>query len=172
MGEAGGEGESEAAPCLGVLRAADFQLAFLAVLTARRIKPASRWERPLDGEACEALRTLGLEVRRVSRRTANGGTVIETVFSRESSLLNEYFQRWEGASIDKTEATKRSEGRFFGYPACCVEAFVAKGYAPNGLAPEDQRILFHWACEGCVVTPGLLARYREVWSRIRSGGEE
>ena len=71
-------------------------------------------------------------------------------------------QRYDGTLIDKSTETKRLEGFLFGFPPCCVESFTHFGYRPNGLAPEDQELLFHWACPHCRVTPLLLPSYRRV----------
>lgn len=144
----------------------DPQLALLALLTRRGVKPASRWERPLVGEALEALTASGLGFRQVHRRTRDRSEVAETVFSTDASRLEVYAARCEGTAIDKSDETKRFEGRFFGYPECCVEAFIHSTYAPNGLAREDQAILFHWACPECERTPALLEQYREAYEAI------
>ncbi len=151
---------------LQILRAVDPQFALLALLTTRGVKLASRWELPLSEEALEALTALGLGSRRIHRRARDRSEVVETVFSTDASRLEAYAARCEGAAIDKSDETKRFEGRFFGYPECCVEAFICSTYAPNGLPREDQAILFHWACPGCERTPELLERYREAYEAI------
>ncbi len=157
----GGPGP-EREPLLLRLAEDDFQLAFLALLTVDAVKPASRWEKPLASHLADALTGLGLLLGRARRRCANGSEVVETLFSPEARRVEQYLARFDGRPIDKRPATRRFEGLLFGYPPCCVEAFVRAPYSPNGLAREDQALLFHWACSGCPETPALLQRYREL----------
>jgi hypothetical protein len=145
---------------LAKLKHEDFQLAFLALLTARGIKPASRWEKPVNTEGIEALENLGLRVRSIRRTTRSGKDVHETVFSCSEDRLEEYANRFNGKPVDKKAATQRFEGLFFGYPRCCIEAFIHEPYAPNHLEKEAQSRIFHWACPGCKKTPPLLEAYK------------
>jgi hypothetical protein len=151
------------------LREHDLQLAFLALLTLKGVKPTSRWERALGEAEREALRGLGLTVRAVQRHTLEGGEVVETLFSTDPDRLEEYAARFEGRPLDKSQPTRRFEGNAFGYPSCCVEAFVRAPYQPNDLAREDQELLFHWACPGCRETPDLLPLYRELHAALLRG---
>ncbi len=144
------------------LKEHDFQIAFLALLTLKGIKPAGRWEKPLPGGAADDLRRLGLSVRRVKRTTRNGTEVTETLFSLDPKRLEKYASRFDGRPIDKGVETVLFEGGFFGYPACCVEEFARNPYAPNSLAREDQAMLYHWACPGCSRTPSLIEKYRTL----------
>jgi hypothetical protein len=167
------EGVSEdEAHWLRTLLEYDRQLAFLALLTLRGVKPASRWEKPLPTGLRDALSGLGLHWRPVQRSTRIGGEVIETVFAADPRRLEEYATRFDTTPIDKSAETRRFEGAFFGYPPCCVEAFLESAYAPNGLAREEQALLFHWACPDCERTPSLLEEYRmlrEFLDGIRTG---
>jgi len=156
----------EEAVRLGELRTHDSQLAFLALLTARDVKPASRWEKALPRELRDVLRSLGLAVRTARRTTLQGRQVVETLFALDPARLERYVARCDGAPIRKGATTRRFEGTFFGYPPCCVEAFAERPYAPNDLSREDQALLFHWACPGCEETPALLERYRELNARL------
>ncbi|MEW6742561.1 MAG: hypothetical protein AB1486_07365 [Planctomycetota bacterium] len=150
----------EEVPLLRRLKEHDAQLALLALLTVEGIKPASRWEKALPPALLETLRDLGLAVGTVRRLTRRGPVVEETVFARDSERMQGYLHQFDGRPIAKNRETRRLEGIFFGYPPCCVEAFAEHPYSPNGLPPEDQALLFHWACPGCLVTPCLLAAYR------------
>ena len=71
------------------------------------------------------------------------------------------------ATLVRMREVARAEGLAFGYPGCCVESFLSRGYARNGLRPRDQRMLFHWACPGCSVSPRLAQSYREVHAACR-----
>ncbi len=146
-------------PHLQKLRKHDFQLAFLVLLTLRAVKPASRWEKRLGPELASAITRLGLALKSVTRWALNGNEVVETVFSLDPNLVDRYASRFDGRVLDKSPETIRAKGSFFGYPACCVDAFLRAPYAANDLARDDQAILFHWACAGCSETPALLERY-------------
>ena len=161
----------EEARLLEKLKEHDIQLAFLALLTIRRIKPASRWEKPLPPELAGALRDLGLAVLAIRRSTRSGRQVVETLFSLDAGRLEEYAARFDGRPLDKSRETRRFEGRFLGYPVCCIEAFIASPYTPNQLAEEDQAILFHWACPGCAETPGILEKYRALRDHLDTLGK-
>jgi hypothetical protein len=77
--------------------------------------------------------------------------------------LRSYAARFDGRRLEASPQNARFEGLLFGYPDCCVEGYVAHGYLPNSLRRTDQRLLFHWACPGCAVTPTLLPRYRAAY---------
>ena len=153
--------ESTLARALQIIARVDPELAYLALLTARGIKPLSRWEKSLPKTAEEALTLLGLQVRSVPRRIERG-RINEVVFSRGVELAECYSSRFRDESVSKTPEVARVEGFLFGYPGCCVEAFIEEPYRANSLPEADQRILFHWACPGCAVTPLILPQYR--WS--------
>ena len=150
------------------LKTHDFQLAFLALLTLEEVKPLSRWEKPLPDGMPEALKELGLSIRRVRRTTSSGREIFETLFSMDTARPEEYAARFDGCAVDKNPDTQRLEGRLFGYPSCCVEAFIERPYTDNGLVREDQAILFHWACPGCKATPYLLVRYRALHALLEA----
>ncbi len=142
----------------------DFQLAYLVLLTRYGLKPLSRWERALGEEAREVIREAGLVLSTVERRTRIGRKVVETVFARRPGYPELYARRMNGTRIRHAHDVVRFEGRVFGYPSCCVEAFIRSPYAPNGLAASDQEILFHWACPDCRTTPALVREYRRIQS--------
>lgn len=144
------------------LKELDFQLAYLALLTARGVKPASRWEKPLSPAVINAMRGLGLVVRSVTRRTLRDHRITEIIFSADPDLLDDYAARFDGRLIDKSADTVLYEGRYFGYPDCCVKRFAAKPYSPNDLDSADQAVIFHWACLWCRETPRLLDDYRSL----------
>jgi hypothetical protein len=151
----------------GNLRGLEFELVYLGLLTRAGLKPLSRWERAADGEADDWLAGLGLCAARVQRSVRSGRCVEELVFSRSPRCVEAYRDRYDGAPVDRTAATVRFEGRLFGYPSCCVESFAAHGYVRNGLRRADQKILFHWACPTCRVTPVLLPLYRDIHRQCR-----
>lgn len=142
-------------------------LLFLALLTAEGVKPLSRWEGPLTAQQWKALRQLGLHVSTLHRRTEQGHMVTHVIFSRDRSRLRAHRAAFEGTPINRDAETMRQEGLDFGYPPCCVEAFIENGYQANGFAPDDQSLLFHWACPGCEQTRRLLPAYRRIYRRVR-----
>lgn len=164
----------EARGCLKALSQIDFELAYLAALTAQGLKPLSRWEKPLADRALRQLCGLGLVVEQIRRTVQTGKEVIETVFSLAPRQIGLYKQRFDNTAIDKSAETQRFEGFLFGYPPCCIEQYILTPYAPNGLPEEDQKMLFHWACKDCRITPTLLPAYRAIHDRLedrhRKGG--
>ena len=158
--------EGDLKSCLGALRAIDFELAYLALLTREGLKPLSRWEKPLDSDALELLQQVGLFTKQILRKVKTGDEVIETVFSRSPACIELYEQRFAGTPIDKSDETQRFEGFLFGYPACCIEQYIRNPYSKNNLPEEDQKILFHWACTKCNVTPLLLQAYKKVYDML------
>ena len=89
------------------------------------------------------------------------------VRSRSGQLIDLYLERFDGRAADPSPQSRRIEGFLFGYPPCCVEHYIRHGYRDNGLSPEDQRILFHWTCPGCAITPLLLPAYWETYRDCR-----
>ena len=149
------------------LKKLDFELAYLALLTQAEVKPLSRWEKSLIRRETKILKRLGLKTAVVQRTVRSGKSIEEIVFSTSEDNIDEYLTHFDQTPINRSPQTRRIEGALFGYPSCCVEHFIEKGYAPNDLLPEAQRILFHWACTGCSVTPLLLPRYWEVYQHCR-----
>ncbi|MCK4306293.1 MAG: hypothetical protein KAY24_18780, partial [Candidatus Eisenbacteria sp.] len=145
----------------------DFQLAYLVLLTRHGLKPLSRWERRLSKEEHNIIRASGMALDTVGRRTRIGRKVVETVFAMSSRYTGLYRTRLDGTPLKETPETIRLEGRLFGYPSCCVEAFIRHPYVPNELDPSDQEILFHWACPACKTTRGLLREYRRIYTECR-----
>jgi hypothetical protein len=148
----------------------DPEIAYLVLLTRAGLKPLSRWEAGLNDVARRAIEKEGLIVDSVHRRARIGRRVTETVFATKSRYVDLYRRRYDGTRLRDTPGEARFQGRLFGYPSCCVESFVDQPYAPNGLDPRDQRILFHWACPSCRTTPGILREYRRanaIWGKGR-----
>ncbi len=143
------------------------EFTYLALLTRDGLKPVSRWEADFSAAHVRWLNKLGLRTGVVERRTRIGFRRRELVFGRSARWVDYYRRRFEGRPIDRGPVTVRLEGRLFGYPSCCVEHFIRRGYTPNGLSPAEQRLLFHWACPGCHVTPQLLPLYRERYREAR-----
>jgi hypothetical protein len=151
------------------LKQIDEQLAFLVLLTLEGIKPLSRWEKTLTTEQMELLKRYGLHVTQIRRTVLTGREVIETVFSKTQGYIEVYKARWDGSPIDKSPETVRFEGFLFGYPPCCVEAYIQNTYAPNTTNPEQQKHLFHWTCKNCKITPLMLPMYQRIYTFIENG---
>ena len=148
------------------LKDIDEQLAYLTLLTCEGIKPLSRWEKPLDEEGLNLLRNMGLLTKQIRRTVKTGKLVIETIFSRSPGYIQAYEARFADKPIDKSPATRRFEGFLFGFPPCCVEEYIRHPYIKNNLKPEDQKILFHWTCRDCEITPLLLPVYKRVHNTL------
>ncbi len=151
---------------INLLKQIDFDLAYLALLTGEGIKPLSRWEKPLDSHDLELLQQLGLLTKQIRRSVQTGKEIIETIFSRLPGYIQLYGDRFADTPIDKSPETQQLEGFLFGYPACCVDAYIRRPYAPNGLPEQDQKILFHWACKDCKITPLLLPAYKKLHDMV------
>ena len=140
----------------------DLQLAYLVMLTHQGLKPLSRWEGCLNDEAQDTIRSSGLVLDTVTRRTLMGRKCTETIFALDKSHTDLYQRRFHDTVFKHTPDRVRLEGQLFGYPPCCVDTFIRNPYVQNRLCPEDQEILFHWACRDCLITPELLREYRLV----------
>lgn len=156
--------------CILTLKEIDFELAYLAILTCEGIKPLSRWEKPLEQNGLELLNQLGLLTKKIVRTVKIGKEVIETIFSRTPGYIQLYEDRFGNTPVDKSAQTQRFEGFLFGYPSCCVEQYIRHPYSPNNMPNEDQKILFHWACRGCRITPTLLPAYKQVHNFLETVG--
>jgi hypothetical protein len=145
-----------------MVKGINFELVYLGMLTREGMKPLSRWEGRFGRREVKTLKRIGLETEIVKRRLATQKRVDELIFSRDKGYLHIYAQNFKDKPLKKTPETMRLEGKLFGYPECCVEQFISEGYRPNGLDPEDQQLLFHWACRDCKLTPLLLPHYQRV----------
>jgi len=150
------------------LKEIDFELAYLALLTRRGLKPLSRWEKPLDDHGLEALQRIALLTKQIQRTVKTGKEVTETIFSLSPAYIQLYQQRFADTPIDKSPAAIRFEGFLFGFPPCCVDQFIRHPYIKNDLDPQDQKILFHWACKDCKITPTLLPAYRQIHDYVQN----
>ncbi len=144
------------------LKEIDFELAYLAALTGEGLKPLSRWEKPLNNHGLELLQQMGLLTKQIQRTVKTGKVVPETIFSVSSGYLQLYKKRFGDQPIDKSAATTRFEGFLFGYPPCCVDEYIRHSYVKNNLESKQQKILFHWACKNCEVTPFILPTYQNT----------
>ena len=140
---------------------------YLGVLTARQVKPLSRLEYPVEIPILDLLRDWGLTLAPVTRFAQDGTRCHHLVFSTQPALLATYCAEFDGARLDETSAVIRAEARYFGYPPCCAESFIRVPHAPNGLAVEEQGLLFHHACPGCRVTRELIPLYRAALAVAR-----
>lgn len=148
------------------LKEIDFELAYLAVLTYKGLKPLSRWEQELADNDLELFHRIGLLTRQVRRSVRSGRKVIDTIFSRAPIYIQLYEQAFVNTPVDKSPRTQLFEGFFFGYPSCCVNEYIRKPFSPNNLNEQQQKILFHWACRDCKVTPSLLPAYQSIHDSI------
>jgi len=151
---------------LCALKKVDFELAYLAALTHEGLKPLSRWEKKLSKKNLELLQRTGLLTKQVRRTVKTGKEVIETIFSRAPVYIQLYEQAFGNTPIDKSPRTQLFEGFLFGYPSCCVNHYIRKPYAPNNLTDKQQKILFHWTCRDCKVTPLLLPAYKSIYDLL------
>jgi hypothetical protein len=140
-----------------------FEFYYLTQLTRQKIKPLSRWEKPLSRRQFQWLKKNGLQVDTILRKTIKGDKINETVFSLSSHYLNFYRRHFQASVLNKSLQTQTLEGFLFGYPSCCVKNFVEKPYVNNELPANEQEKLFHWTCPGCRSTPQLLPYYRKVY---------
>jgi hypothetical protein len=153
---------------LCALKKTDFELAYLAALTHKGLKPLSRWEKKLSKKNLELLQRTGLLTKQVRRTVKTGKEVIETIFSRAPVYIQLYKQAFGNTPIDKSARTQLFEGFLFGYPSCCVNQYIHKPYDPNNLTQQQQKILFHWACRDCKVTPLLLPAYKSLHDSLNN----
>jgi len=144
------------------LKAIDTELAYLALLTCEGVKPLSRWEKPLDGRGLGLLQRLGLLTKQIRRTVKTSRVVTETIFSISPAYIRLYEERFDDTPIDKSPQRQRLEGFLFGFPPCCVDEYVRHPYTKNNLTTEQQKILFHWACKECKITPLLLSDYVSI----------
>lgn len=159
---------SVALEALGRLARIDEDLAYLALLTSQGLKPLSRYEKPLTAKSCEDLEALGLCWATHERLTDTGCAVEETVMSRHRELIEVYRTSFAGRPLRIDRRLGLLEGYLFGFPPCCVLAYLDRPYAANDLPAEDQAILFHWACPGCRITPLLVPRYQRALQALQS----
>lgn len=144
------------------LKQIDFELAYLALLTREGLKPLSRWEKPLDEPVLASLRAMHLHVETIQRKLRSGKAFHETVFGRATAHLDIYAEHFRDRAVDKSAETVRVEGYLFGYPPCCVAQYIKRPYAPHDFPMQEQEILFHWSCKGCVITPSLIPHYERI----------
>ena len=155
--------------CVKQIKDIDFELAYLAALTGEGLKPLSRWEKPLNNHGFESLQQMGLLTKQIRRTVKTGKEITETIFSVSPAYIQLYESRFNNTPIDKSAATVRFEGFLFGYPPCCVNEYIRHPYTQNGFTTEQQKILFHWACKNCEVTPFILPVYQNTHNLVMRG---
>lgn len=148
--------------CVKQLKEIDFELAYLALLTRRGLKPSSRWEKPLNNHGIELLQKIGLLTKQIRRTVKTGKVISEIIVSVSPGYIQLYEKRFGNTPIDKSAATVRFEGLLFGFPPCCVYEYIRHPYSQNDLDHKNQKILFHWACKNCKITPFLLPAYQNI----------
>ena len=144
----------------------DFEFYYLVELTKQKIKPLSRWEKPLNQNLIKWIQKQGLYVDTIPRKTILNREIIETIFSTSSHYLDFYHRRFYNTLLQKDVTSQQLEGFLFGYPSCCVQQFIKKPYTKNNLKKRDQELLFHWACPECRMTTNLLPYYRNVYQQV------
>jgi len=144
----------------------DLEFYYLVELTRQKIKPLSRWEKPLDNETQHWLQRQGFYLETIPRKTESGKRIFETVFSTFRRYTNLYHRKFYNEFLNKNVQTQTLEGFLFGYPSCCVQQFIRWPYGPNNLSKNQQSLLFHWACPNCRVTPELLPYYQSIHDHI------
>jgi len=144
----------------------DFEFYYLVELTRQKIKPLSRWEKPLPERSHHWLRRHGLYVERIPRKTLSGKEIAETIFSASQYYTDFYQKKFSDTYISNSPKNQQLEGFLFGYPSCCVKEFIRHPYAPNNFDQNLQSLLFHWTCDGCRSTPGLIPYYREIHKTV------
>lgn len=146
-------------------------LAYLCLATLAGLKPLSRFEASLPEEALRLLEKIPIHFAKVIRNTDEGSSVSQLIFSLFPELLKIYQSAFSGAPLKITPHEALLEGFLFGYPPCCIASYVQEPYAQHSLPEEDQKILFHWACKDCSVTPHLLPAYRKIYGQVSHKGE-
>ena len=71
----------------------DFEFFYLVELTRQKIKPLSRWEKPLNETALQWLRSQGFYVEVIPRKTLLRKQVFETIFSTTSHYIDFYINK-------------------------------------------------------------------------------
>ena len=138
-----------------------FDAIYLGILTARGLKPLSRLEYPIDETVLGWLSAQGLLTAVVTRVARNGARVHHLALSRDADLLSRYCAEFDRQPLrGETPGVIRREAHYFGYPACCAEAYIRTPHAPNHLTAAEQALFYHRACPGCRVTPRLIPAYR------------
>ena len=142
-----------------------FEFYYLTNLTLQKLKPLSRWEKPLEEKHVRWLRLKGFFTDTIPRKTLLGKTVYETIFSTSSRYVDFYKRKFYNLNLRKTVSNQKLEGFLFGYPSCCVNQFIKHPYSHNHLTKDQQSLLFHWACSNCKITPELLPYYKSIYKQ-------
>ena len=145
----------------------DFDLLYLGLLTKEMVKPLSRWEKSFAAKEIKFIKSLSLKSAIIERCLESGRKVEELIFSKNKDQLNEYTKSFMRAPIRYTSEIVELEGKFFGYPDCCVDSYLNYGEIYNGLSKDEQALLFHWACSDCSRTPKLLPKYRAIYEEAK-----
>ncbi len=140
----------------------DFEFYYLVELTRQKLKPLSRFEKPLNKKTLRWLKKQGFYTASVRRILQSRTVINETIFSTSGRYIDLYMRKFDNTSFIKDDREQKLEGFFFGYPACCVEQFIKKPYIRNTLCKSDQELLFHWACVDCRSTQELIPLYKKV----------
>lgn len=141
-----------------------FDAIYLGILTARGLKPLSRLEHAVDNAYLAWLAQQQLLTAEVTRIAHNGTRVSHLVMSGDAAILDRYCAEFDRQRLrHETPSVIRREAHYFGYPACCAEAYIRRPNAPSDLGAEEQALLFHRPCPGCRITRRLIPAYRTAY---------
>ena len=87
----------------------DFEFYYLVELTKQKIKPLSRWEKPLNQNLIKWIQKQGLYVDTIPRKTILNREIIETIFSTSSHYLDFYHRRFYNTLLQKYVTSQQLE---------------------------------------------------------------
>lgn len=142
---------------------------YLAILTARNVKPLSRIEYVPERKTLDVFDELNLITEGLTQVTRGGSAVPMTLISNHWYNIAEVRKFFELKPLNLSPKTVRKWGKVLGYPKCCVEFFANEEtrHSPNNFSAEEQKLLFHWACPDCQITKGLISVYRKIWEEAK-----
>jgi hypothetical protein len=141
----------------------ELEAIYLGVLTANKVKPLSRLEYPVQPDVMALLRRLGLLISTVTRTAKDGKQITHWILGTEHDLVAQYKTDFDNTPIQDGVASEiKSEASYFGYPTCCAEAYIKNPNTPTDLAVDEQSLLFHRPCHGCLITRRAIPLYRSA----------
>ena len=143
---------------------------YLGNLVISGLKPLARIEYPITKKLLSYFIGNELIIDRIKQFAANGKKVEIILISKNQEKIDEAKAIFGGKPLRHDAETFRNWGSLLGYPRCCVEFFADENtrHSPNNIFPEDQSIIYHWACPGCIKTKKLIPDYRKIWEKTQS----